>query len=284
MLVAQFARDCLVPNFKISKISVLCATILIPGMALADPPGSHSDIIITQATVKETTTTQTVVAHQAAVEQASTTPTTATITSTAATSFATSTTTEVPTAPPTAVSVALAAQTVPVTTVASVSDTAAQTTPTVTTKAPEGGKASNLARHLQDKYKLSETKASQIVQEAIVNGDRHQLEPELILAVIAVESMFRERAVSRVGARGLMQVMPRVHRDKLRHIGGTRALFDPAKNIHTGSQILVGYLNNHAGNLRRALLNYNGSLGMRSSYADRVMKIYSDFQKVTTEG
>jgi len=61
-------------------------------------------------------------------------------------------------------------------------------------------------------------------------------------------------------------------------------LFDPSKNIHVGSRVLVKYLNAHSGNLRRALLKYNGSLGTRSSFPDRVMRAYRDFQRVTIEG
>jgi hypothetical protein len=143
-------------------------------------------------------------------------------------------------------------------------------------------KVIHLSRHIQRRYGVPENKATQIVQEAVQNGDRHQVEPELILAIIAVESTFKERAVSRVGARGLMQVMPGSHRGKIRDIGGSHALFDPAKNIHTGSWILVNYLNAHSGDLRRALLSYNGSLGTRSSFPDRVMRIYRDLQRVTT--
>lgn len=143
-------------------------------------------------------------------------------------------------------------------------------------------KVINLSQHIQRKYGVPEHKATHIVLEAMENADRHQVEPELILAIIAVESTFKERAVSRVGARGLMQVMPGPHRSKVREIGGSHALFDPAKNIHTGSRILVNYLNAHSGNLRRALLSYNGSLGTRSSFPDRVMRIYRDLQRVTT--
>lgn len=145
-------------------------------------------------------------------------------------------------------------------------------------------KVVNLSRHIQSKYQLPEHKANQIVREAVDNGRRHQVEPELILAIIAVESTFRERAVSRVGARGLMQVMPRAHGSKIREIGGTHQLFDPVKNIHVGSRILVDYLDDHSGNLRRALLGYNGSLGTRSSFPDRVLRIYRDLRRVTTEG
>lgn len=145
-------------------------------------------------------------------------------------------------------------------------------------------KIARLSRHIQRKYRVSDDKAQQIVAEAIRNGKMHQVDPELILAIIAVESTFKERAVSRVGARGLMQVMPSAHGRKIREIGGSHALFDPTKNIHVGSRILANYLDDHSGDLRRALLNYNGSLGTRSSFPDRVMRIYRDFQRVTTEG
>lgn len=142
-----------------------------------------------------------------------------------------------------------------------------------------------LSSHIQRRYKVSEPSARRIVAEAIRSGQRHQLEPELILAIIAVESTFKERAVSRAGARGLMQVMPGHHRDKVQEIGGTQALFDPAKNIHIGSRILANYLDDHSGDMRRALLKYNGSLHLRrSSYADKVMRVYRDLRRVTVEG
>jgi soluble lytic murein transglycosylase-like protein len=81
-----------------------------------------------------------------------------------------------------------------------------------------------------------------------------------------------------------MQVMPRYHSRKIREIGGSHQLFDPAKNIHVGSRILVNYLKDHRGNLRRALLKYNGSLGTRSSFPDRVLRVYRDLRRVTVEG
>ena len=169
----------------------------------------------------------------------------------------------------------------PIAMVVEAEDTAAYSTPATTA---EQRKIDRLSGHIQKKYRVSEPRARHIVHEAVHNAKQHRLEPELILALIAVESTFKERAVSRVGARGLMQVMPRPHADKVREIGGSHQLFDPAKNIHIGSRILVKYLNNHSGNLRRALLSYNGSLGTRSSFPDRVMRIYRDLQRVTIEG
>jgi len=150
--------------------------------------------------------------------------------------------------------------------------------------ASEQRKHTRLAGHIQRRYKVPPHKAERIVAEAFRNGSAHQVEPELILAIIAVESTFKEQAVSREGARGLMQVLPRSHPQKMRDIGGSHSLFDPAKNIHTGSKILVKYLGAHSGNLRRALLSYNGSLGTRSSFPEKVLRVYRDLRQVTTEG
>ncbi|MCP5158372.1 MAG: lytic transglycosylase domain-containing protein [Gammaproteobacteria bacterium] len=161
-------------------------------------------------------------------------------------------------------------------------DTAASSATSLTLT--EQRKINRLSGHIQRKYRVPEAKARYIVREAIQNAERHRLDPELILAIIAVESTFKERAVSRVGARGLMQVMPGSHTRKVREIGGSRELFNPAKNIHVGSRILVNYLNDHSGDLRRALLRYNGSLGTRSSFPDRVMRIYRNLKRVTVAG
>ncbi len=146
-------------------------------------------------------------------------------------------------------------------------------------------KITRLSEHIQSRYQIPDHKARRIVAAAIRSGETHGVAPELILAVIAVESTFKERAISRMGARGLMQVMPGYHSRKVREIGGTHALFDPAKNIHTGVRILADYLDNHSGNLRRALLSYNGSLYQRrSTYPDKIMRIYRDLQRATIEG
>ena len=96
---------------------------------------------------------------------------------------------------------------------------------------PHRTKIHRLVKYIKDKYQVAEQKADAIVTEAVRNAVKQDVEPELILAVIAVESTFKEKAVSRAGARGLMQVMPRHHPKKIKEIGGTRALFDAKKNI-----------------------------------------------------
>ena len=96
---------------------------------------------------------------------------------------------------------------------------------------------------------------------------RADLPPELVLAVIDVESNFDRYAISVAGARGLMQIMPfwlnEIGRpnDNLIHIG---------TNLRFGCTILKYYLDMEKGDLKRALGRYNGSLGDRK-YPNRVL-------------
>ncbi|ROR35083.1 lytic transglycosylase domain-containing protein [Inmirania thermothiophila] len=96
---------------------------------------------------------------------------------------------------------------------------------------------------------------------------RAGLPPELVLAVIEVESGFDRFAISESGAQGLMQVMP----FWLEEIGHPEDnLFDPRTNLRLGCTILRYYLDREDGDLVRALARYNGSLGS-PRYPGRVL-------------
>ena len=87
---------------------------------------------------------------------------------------------------------------------------------------------------------------------------RAGLDPQLVLALIQVESRFRKYAVSPVGAMGYMQVMP----FWLKAIGERgQDLFQLRTNLRYGCTILRYYIDRESGNLYRALGRYNGSLG-----------------------
>jgi hypothetical protein len=104
---------------------------------------------------------------------------------------------------------------------------------------------------------------------------RAGLDPHLVLAVIDVESRFRKYAVSRAGARGLMQVMPFWVKE-LDQPGGTpHNLFHERTNLRYGCTILRHYLDRERGNLANALGRYNGSLG-QADYPNRVFKALRD--------
>lgn len=142
-----------------------------------------------------------------------------------------------------------------------------------------GSRIRKLADYIEENFAVDEAKAFSIVTHAVEHGAKNGVKPELLLAVIAVESTFKEDAVSSQGARGLMQVMPRYHEDAIREIGGAHALFRPGPNIRTGAGILVQYLDSANGDLHKALARYNGSSGKRSkAYANKVLSMYRKFQ------
>ncbi len=97
---------------------------------------------------------------------------------------------------------------------------------------------------------------------------RAGLDPALVLGLIEVESAFRKFAISRVGARGYMQVMP----FWVRQIGDGDAsvLFNMQANLRFGCVILRHYLDMEHGDLFMALGRYNGSRG-QPAYPDAVL-------------
>ncbi|MCU7836745.1 MAG: lytic transglycosylase domain-containing protein [gamma proteobacterium symbiont of Taylorina sp.] len=98
----------------------------------------------------------------------------------------------------------------------------------------------------------------EILKNVHQEATRAGLKPELVLSVIQVESNFKPYAISSVGARGLMQIMP----FWLKEIGHPNDnLFNIRTNLRFGCTILSYYLKIEKGSLFRALGRYNGSLG-----------------------
>lgn len=99
---------------------------------------------------------------------------------------------------------------------------------------------------------------------------RAGLDPQMVLALIQVESQFSKYAVSPVGARGYMQVMP----FWIKVIGNPNDnLFHLRTNLRYGCVILRHYLDIENGNYFRALGRYNGSLG-RAKYPNLIKKAF----------
>lgn len=107
----------------------------------------------------------------------------------------------------------------------------------------------------------------EFLQTVWYESRRAGLEPALVLGLIQVESNFRRFAISRVGARGYMQVMP----FWVRQIGDGDAshLFHLQTNLRFGCVILRHYLERERGDLFMALGRYNGSRG-QSAYSNAV--------------
>jgi len=104
-------------------------------------------------------------------------------------------------------------------------------------------------------------------------ANRVGISPEMVLAVIQVESAFDRFAVSHVGAQGYMQIMPFWKREIGRDDDN---LMSMATNLRYGCTILKHYLDREKGNWTRALARYNGSLG-RTVYPEKVMAAWEKY-------
>ena len=128
--------------------------------------------------------------------------------------------------------------------------------------------------------KLLKRKPDQLVrreflQTVCYEAKRAGLEPSLVMGLIQVESGFRKYAISSVGARGYMQVMP--FWSRLIGNGDPSSLFHMQTNLRFGCVILRHYLDRERGNLFMALGRYNGSRG-RAKYPDMVNAAWRQWQ------
>jgi soluble lytic murein transglycosylase-like protein len=150
--------------------------------------------------------------------------------------------------------------------------------------------AAEIARFLRDRETgLLPAEVVHLSRVIAVEARRAGLPPAFVLAVIDVESGSRNFAVSSVGARGLMQLLPATGEFVAAQIGvpwwGPDTLFDPAANVRLGVSYLVGMIDRYA-DLRTALAAYNWGPGQISArvrrgevvpriYADRVLAAYA---------
>lgn len=112
-----------------------------------------------------------------------------------------------------------------------------------------------------------ESERAIVLEHVHCEAKRLQLPPQLVMAVIDVESRFNRWAISSAGAIGLMQVMPFWPEQ----LGMKKQqLVEIPHNIHMGCVILKYYLNMEKGDYAKALRRYNGSVGRRN-YSDLVL-------------
>lgn len=124
----------------------------------------------------------------------------------------------------------------------------------------------DMSRRLEKFVKNPQSRI-ELLKQVHYEARRVGIEPELVLAVIEVESRFDEFAISIAGARGLMQVMP----FWLDEIGiSDQNLFKIRTNLRMGCTILRYYIDMEPGDLGRALARYNGSLG-KTVYPNKVI-------------
>jgi len=130
-------------------------------------------------------------------------------------------------------------------------------------------RADLLAGIVARRYRVAQNAAVEVVSAAFREGQRHGLDPTLILAVIAVESRFNPIAESEQGAVGLMQIIPRFHMDKIAAVGVPSILL-PEANIAIGAVILKDAIR-RGGSDAAGLQLYNGAFDDETrAYANRV--------------
>ena len=128
-----------------------------------------------------------------------------------------------------------------------------------------------VAEFLAQRYRVAQDAVAGFVATAYRVGGEWKVDPLLILAVMAVESRYNPVAESNLGAKGLMQVIPKFHPEKLVEHGGEGALLDPEVNIQVGAQILREYLRRF-GETETALQMYAGAFDEpNSQYAFKVL-------------
>ena len=139
-----------------------------------------------------------------------------------------------------------------------------------------------VANHLAAKYRISMAESLRYVSHAIEVANEVNLDPVLLLAIMATESSFNPNAQSRAGAQGLMQVLTRVHTEKFEPYGGVVSAFVPEANIRVGALILKACIAK-AGSLEAGLRSYLGAPNASSgpnSYTSKVIAEREELNEV----
>ncbi|MEK6354698.1 MAG: lytic transglycosylase domain-containing protein [Burkholderia cenocepacia] len=128
-----------------------------------------------------------------------------------------------------------------------------------------------VATYLSRRYRVAQEPLGQLVKAAFQTGRDVGLDPLLLLSVMAIESGFNPYAESGVGAKGLMQVMSKVHSDKFEYFGGTDTALQPLANLQVGALVLKDCIA-RGGSLANGLRLYNGSTNPDDNgYGSKVM-------------
>ena len=113
--------------------------------------------------------------------------------------------------------------------------------------------------YVSKRYHVSTEALEPIFATAQAAGKELRLDPLLIIAVIGVESGFNPFSQSVVGAKGLMQVMPRYHMDKLPEEADRSAFLDPVTNVQVGTKVLHESIR-RSGGVENGLQQFGGAL------------------------
>jgi hypothetical protein len=108
------------------------------------------------------------------------------------------------------------------------------------------------------------------VAEADILTTRYHLSPNLLIAVMAIESNFHPYIQSEAGAQGLMQVMPKIHSKRYDKFGGRAAFLDPVVSLRVGGEILRDCIKLKGGSEGEGLRFYFGGGPSSDTYIEKV--------------
>lgn len=135
-----------------------------------------------------------------------------------------------------------------------------------------------ISAYLTQRFGLAKEKAIQISAAVTTAAGKYSLPPAVLLAIISIESRFREKAHGANGATGLMQVVPSAHRNLLHNV---KDLTQPDVNIDIGSSILYGYKRAAGGDLDAAMKSYGGSTAYAQKIESRAVEFNRLFETAT---
>ena len=140
-----------------------------------------------------------------------------------------------------------------------------------------------VAAWLARRYHIANNASGMLVELAYSAAYEQKIDPLLVLAVMAIESRFNPLAESRVGAKGLMQVLPKANGDKFHAHGGLDAVLNPVANIQVGAKILKDFIR-RGGSVEAGLKLYVGAGNMTSDlgYGNKVLQEYERLKAVAT--
>ncbi len=136
-----------------------------------------------------------------------------------------------------------------------------------------------VAEYLSKKFSIPLDDTLHYVNQAMMVSKEVNLDPTLILAVMATESSLNPKAESRAGAQGLMQVRTHVHQEKFEPYGGPLAAFIPEANIRVGALILKACIA-RAGSLEDGLKSYLGAPSAASGVGTYTHKVFSEREEL----
>lgn len=156
----------------------------------------------------------------------------------------------------------------------------------IDTSKPLSAGQQQIASFLAKRYRVSPEAVESIVRLAYKVGKEEKVEPTLILAIVGIESSYNPFAASPVGARGLMQVMPKIHKDKFEALSpGDWSPLNPEMNMRVGAKIIREYTR-RTGSVSAGLRWYVGAAihGNDGGYPGKVLALKSRIDTAHQQG